>query len=176
MQAQLVVIRPSTTNGLLWELERAVQLIKPERLLLLVPHDKQGYELFCHEANRYLPYHLPKAKYRKPFFWDNSVGALIYFEPDWTPHYVKLKVPLFRNDPSYAYSGMLKAALKPVFEQLHLEWKPPPVPWRTLIFCLVLLLIFLSSPTLLLLGNPVAALIALLMILAGAVLLLSSML
>jgi len=51
--ARLVVIRAGTSEGLLWELKQAVQVMNPKKLLILILRmGKKDYEAFRKEADR----------------------------------------------------------------------------------------------------------------------------
>ena len=57
--AGLVVLRAGDSAGLWWEVERAARLVRPERIVFLLPIDRHQYDLFCANAHNYLPCRLP---------------------------------------------------------------------------------------------------------------------
>ena len=72
-----------------------------------------------------------------------TIGAILYFRSDWTPCLANLeRVSLLRGSLRRPLASMCKSALRPVFEQLQLRWKPPGLAWGRLIplFLFVILL------------------------------------
>lgn len=124
-QAPLVLVLIGTTPGLLWELERALKHVQPERFVLLVS-DRRSYRMFRNEANKVLPKRLPDYSAASTLYRGVSytIRAIIYFSSDWTPHYVVLKKPIVRT---VSLKSSLKLAMKPVYLQLGLPWQPPPL-------------------------------------------------
>jgi hypothetical protein len=138
--AQLVVLRPGTTPGFMWEVETVAKSVKPERLLFLIPYEKEQYETFCQSADQYFPKLLPEyispAKGFLNFFSGTDVAGLgslrgiVYFEQDWTPRFIPLKIPSRQQlHPLHPLSTILKFAMKPVFEQLQIPFVTP-IPSR----------------------------------------------
>lgn len=129
LKAQLVVLRIGATEGFWWEVQRAVQQVKPERLLFLVPHDKNLYEDFRHKVVQYLPVQVPEYKGGAGAF--ASLNGILYFEPDWTPHFIKIPAKFFshilRAGLKDANVPVLKLSLRPIFEQLNVTWNPQPI-------------------------------------------------
>jgi hypothetical protein len=125
----LVVLRAGQTDGVWWEVRRAVETLSPERLLLLIPYNKSQYEVFREEARQYLLHELPEYKGAARLL-NASIKGYIYFGPDWVPHFVKLKAPLTR---AIGYGGelerKLRSSLRPVFKQLNVRWTPPRFKW-----------------------------------------------
>jgi hypothetical protein len=83
LRARLVVLRAGNTPSFWWEFSQAATLLRPDQLLLLIPMDRDNYEVFCRHANRYLPVALPP--YQSSFGMTGSIQAAIYFSPDWSP-------------------------------------------------------------------------------------------
>ena len=154
-RAQLVVLRAGDTPGFWWEVEAAVQRVQPERLLFLIPYDREGYEAFRRKAQAYLPRPLPEYVGRKTprilrkyllLTKYTRLNGILYFEPDWTPHFRKFTPALGRMSFKNPLLAGLKVTLRPVFEQLRTRWNPPPIPWVQhtllgipLLFCLLFL-------------------------------------
>lgn len=131
--ARLVVARIANTPSFWWEISEAFGILKsnPESLLLLIPADQNAYETFRQEANEIFPRSLPEYKFpaSRPLFSQDhiSLEGLIYFGPDWTPHFQKLKYPGLRQNYWMPGAPTFKIALRPVFEQLGIAWKKPPL-------------------------------------------------
>ncbi len=94
--AALVVVRVGGTQGIQWELERAVQRVPPERLLLLVPGDPKGYARFAAQATAILPSGVPPFDSRRVPFRAPAERKLtqfriltkmwfVIFGTDWSP-------------------------------------------------------------------------------------------
>jgi hypothetical protein len=63
-----------------------------------------------------------------PFTW--STTAIIYFTRDGTPRFAPLFVPKWRQ---YNIGSALIHAMRPIFEQIGVEWRPASLAWgRTL--------------------------------------------
>lgn len=126
--SQLVALRIGKTPGFWWEVQRAVEIADPTKIVFLVPFGKKPYQEFCRRAVTILPCHLPPLPGGQSF----SLGplrAMIYFGPDWTPRIVRLKA---RWSVSLNPLGpILRNALLPVARQLHLDLSASPAPKRS---------------------------------------------
>lgn len=124
--AQLVVIRAGRTNGLLWEVQTAIQLVKPIRLLFITPRDTSEYEIFRQSVKDYLPRPLPD--FINPQSRSGSLGGVLYFEADWRPHLLGIQSYIFRESArKKVIATRLKMTLRPVFDQLGQKWQPEPI-------------------------------------------------
>jgi len=94
-RAQLVILRAGETAGFWWEVQRATQAVKPERLVFLIPYSKAQYEVFRQRAQVYLPCPLPAYSGKPAPF--GSLRGILYFEPNWTPHFLVFKIPYRRG-------------------------------------------------------------------------------
>jgi hypothetical protein len=144
-RARLVVARVGDTKSFWWEMLTAVRLVKPERLLLLMPEDKNVYEEFRRKARGIFPCPLPYYEFRPRGTYSRthlSVEGFLYFEPDWTPHLQKLKPPSLRQNYWIPGVPTFKTALRPVYERLGVDWKRPPLQLIQ-IFPMLMLLLFL---------------------------------
>lgn len=143
--AQLVVARIGNSQSLWWEISTAVHLLKPERLLLLLPEEKNEYEEFRQRAKEVFSWHLPDHEFQSPRFASSkshiSSEGFLYFGPDWTPHLQKLKLLNLRQTYWAPGVPIFKMALQPVYERLGIDWKRPPLQVLQ-IFPLIMLLLF----------------------------------
>ena len=123
--ARLVVLRLGEGEGFWWEVQRACELVPPEKLLILIPDDWGLYDYFRRKAKNYLPIALPEYP-NPPSAIGTSIKSLIYFERNWTPHFISLRASLVH---AIMYGSNLKSTLKmslrPVFEQLNADWTRP---------------------------------------------------
>ena len=122
--ARLVVIRAGTSEGLLWELKEAVQVVNPKKLLILILMGKKQYEAFRKEADQIFNATFPKVQELKRFW---RVNGFVRFSPNWSPNFLPLRAPFFLGFGYKPYCRLLKFTLRPVFEEYGVEWKPPPV-------------------------------------------------
>ena len=99
-------------------------------MVFLIPYSKAQYEAFRQRAQAYLACPLPEYSGRiAPF---GGLTGILYFEPDWTPHFRTFKIPYWRRTLTKPMGPMLKIALRPIFEQLT-GWNPPPIQWGLII-------------------------------------------
>jgi hypothetical protein len=137
-RAGLVVLRAGDSAGLWWEVERATQLMPPERILFLLSSDQQQYDLFRAKVHNYLPCCLPDLSLDRKMLQLGTIGAILYFNSDWTPHLINFKrvsfLELRRITIRRPLVPMCESALRPVLEQLkqleqlQIPWKPPRPP------------------------------------------------
>jgi hypothetical protein len=161
--ARLVVARVGNTDGFWWEMITAVDVVGPERLLLLVPDDKNVYEEFREKAVKLFPHQLPDHQFLRPRF-DSfkshiSLEGLLYFEPDWTPRLRRLQAPFLRQNYWAPGVPTFKTALRPIYERLGIEWQRPPLQVPQLL-AVVMLLLF-GTFTVYVMARLVAQLLAL---------------
>lgn len=130
--AQLVILRTGETEGFWWELQQAGRVVNPERLLLLIDCDEPQYELFRQKAQNFLPGRLPD--FRKTKIRCGSLRGIIYFERDWSSHFLTFKHFRFRGWAFRPITTTLKMCLQPVFQQLEIAWIPPNIAWLQMAF------------------------------------------
>ena len=134
--ARLVVIRAGTSEGLLWELKQAVQIMNPKKLLiLLLKMRKKHYEAFKKDADQIFNATFPKVHELKRF---GTISGFVRFSPDWSPNFLPLRAPSLAIGYK-PYCTLFKFTLRPVFEEYGLEWKPPPRVSK-LLLCLGILM------------------------------------
>jgi len=117
--ASLVVIRAGSGENVIWELTQALNLINPQRLLILFLHmGEDDYESFRTRTNSVLPVPLPAPT----LLWRlTRPSGFIGFANNWKPRFLAL------GGPQYSFKGRLKCALKPVFQSFGLDWQAPRV-------------------------------------------------
>lgn len=88
-ESRLVLIAAGTSASLTWEIEQAAALVPPENIVIIVPFGQDAYEQFRSLAMPHLGHMLPIwiYEYRKS---SSMIRAAVYFEPDWTAHFVRL--------------------------------------------------------------------------------------
>lgn len=120
--ARLVVIRAGIGEGLLWEIKQAVDVVNPEKLLILIMNmKKKHYEAFRQGVEQYVAgsFHDPDEVGR--------VSGFIRFNKDWQPEFLPLRVPHFRGSTYKPLRRLFQYTLRPVFEQFGVPWQPPSV-------------------------------------------------
>jgi len=138
-KARLVVMRVAATAGFRWEARQAANIVEPERLVFWVPEDPIKYEDFRRDAERWLPRQLPRYEpERGPL---GPRGGILYFERDWTPHLRKFETIWFRQTFWNLFAATLKVGLRPVYEQLGVEWRKPRVQPIQILYMLALALL-----------------------------------
>jgi hypothetical protein len=126
-KAQLVILMGGSSRNYSWEFQKAVELIEPQRLLLLIPSKAKDMVEFAQLAQRLLPRFEPEIP-RNAIFPGRIFQAILYFEPDWTPHYATCDAPAhFRRTLMPSMVPALKMALRPVYAQVGWKWTPPPL-------------------------------------------------
>src|SRR3712207_681842 len=131
--AVLVVIKASTKPGVLWEIERARQVLPPHRLILLIgPEVGSGksYERFRMEAERLLgvqlpSWPLPKPPRRQRNGLHGEPRGYIRFTRIGIAEYVPLHAPREFQRGMRPLRRMYKYSLWPVYQELGIPWSPP---------------------------------------------------
>ncbi|MGD9249981.1 MAG: hypothetical protein PVG19_02095 [Desulfobacterales bacterium] len=138
--ARLVVLLVGQGQGLWWEIEQALRWVAPQRLLFLIP--KSRYRLFREKVHEWIPIQLPEPKAVFPLVYMDEY--LLYFQPDGQPCLTRPRnyALVIRGNLTRPLVPTYKLALRPVFEQLGVEWSPPPIPWKVyaIIFAIVTIL------------------------------------
>jgi len=126
-RARLVVLMGGTTDNFRWELQEAVELVRPERILMFIPYEgERDFFTVLREVLHLSFDEVPPAS----VFRGQTFRALLYFEPDWTPRFADALFPgLFRQPVIHEVTAQLQMALRPVYRQLNIDWAPPPVSW-----------------------------------------------
>jgi|GEM_PF-916241 hypothetical protein len=130
-KAQLVVGRIANTDSFWWEMETAKQILSPEKLVLLLPEHEHEYQKFRLRAKTVFPHELPDHRFqsRKSALSKSHISSqgLLYFAPDWMPHVRPLPPATLRQTYWMPGVPIFKLALEPVYAQLGVEWKRPPL-------------------------------------------------
>jgi hypothetical protein len=136
--AGLVVLRAGFSRGLLWEIRNAVQRVKPERFVLLIPYTREDYDRFRKQVSEYFPKGLPDhSGHEEHHRWINKDGSkstakfgtlfgLIHFDADWTPHFEALQLKHVNVGYGKRVYKMIQDALRPVCQKLDRtqQWNP----------------------------------------------------
>jgi hypothetical protein len=134
-RAQLVIFRVGDGRSLWWEIERALETVRPERLLFLIPNHEPVLQSFRQKLRPLLSCDLPDLVDEQQL--STTIGAILYFSPDGLPRLSPLRGAKFRASNSQPLRPILRIALRPVFDQLNLKWTPPPIPLNLIAVLLV---------------------------------------
>ncbi|MDH6141840.1 hypothetical protein P3T35_003861 [Kitasatospora sp. GP30] len=85
-EAGLILLGAGTSAGIRWEIEQVTAMVPPEKIVIVVPFGKRGYEEFRSTAGGYFPRGLP-AWGEGPARTRLGLRAAVYFGLDWTPHF-----------------------------------------------------------------------------------------
>lgn len=147
-QAKLVILLIGSSPNFLWEVQKAVELVKPERLLLLIPTQKEFSE-FKQLAQNLFRQSLPEPP-KNAAFQAATLRGVLYFDPDWAPHYAIPEAPShFRQALGEKLTSTLKMALRPVYRHLNMNWRQPPLVLPRVLYeataagCAVLVLVLI---------------------------------
>jgi hypothetical protein len=123
--APLVVIRPGTGAGLLWEFEQAFRTLDPEKVLLFIFNLKiEEYTAFATEVRNAFHITLPVIGTFSSMraiinYADNPSKVLpgfIRFSGDWHPEFLPLPLTILRSGNKVFKKSFIEA-LQPVFER-----------------------------------------------------------
>jgi hypothetical protein len=120
--ARLVLLVAGAGAGLTWELAQAVKLVPPRQLVLLIPMDSDGYAGFLESSQGTFPRGMPEYAHGKPHYKSVRLKAAVYFEPDWTPRFVRLDVRGARANEFRQTESAFVYQLKTVYDALGAEW------------------------------------------------------
>jgi hypothetical protein len=88
-KASLIVIAAGEGAGLMWEIEQVVAWVAPEKIVVFIPFGKERYDSFRSAAEPYfgraLPAWVPEKRRSS-----TAIRAAVYFDADWTAHFVRL--------------------------------------------------------------------------------------
>lgn len=153
-RARLVVLRTGGTRGLHWEIERAVQLVPPARLLLVVDDRRELQTLLA--AVRTVHPHVPK---RLWIGWRSigSIKGFVTFDDRWQPTALRARgAGLYHFYDNAAGVGFatkrLAWTLRPLFVRLGEVWKRPPLNWGLIVLGSLSAALFLAAIVLTLFG------------------------
>jgi hypothetical protein len=142
-RASMVVLRLGQTEGFWWELEHSIQELNPRALLIFVPYiaDTTARDKIRQRAETLCPKPLPAfAGWEKKGGTVGSLRGIIFFDLDWTGHYVDLTRRAWTWKTLPRFLGFakpratVKYALRPLYQQAGVTWKEPPVRWLPTIY------------------------------------------
>lgn len=151
--ARLVVLRLGQTEGFWWELENALKQMNPHQLIILVPliRDRAARETIRRRVEALFAKPLPEfTRAASRIAGVGSLRGYLYFDPDWTSHYVDMtrRIWTLKTLPRFLGFGKpsakLKYAFQPVYASHAVRWTPPPVRRVATTLCAIWLAVALG--------------------------------
>ncbi|MET0917983.1 MAG: hypothetical protein ABWY07_06105 [Burkholderiales bacterium] len=141
-QARLVVLRTGSTQGFHWEVEQALSVLTPDRLLLVADERSElraVLDLIARHAGR------PQKRLWLLSWPIASTKGLVAFRPDWSPAPLRLKAGIWRSSGrDEPLVGRFTLALRPLFDRLRVDYQLPG-PSGTAIFVTFVLALFVIA-------------------------------
>jgi len=148
-KAKLVVFRISSTSGYIWEVKKASTLLYPEKYIFLIPNDID-YNQFAREIELLFPTRMPK----KPQSWPSAMGTIygiVSFSSNWDAQLLyPTKINAYRRRFFNPIVPVLKTTLKPLYDQLGVNWIMPPINLATILSHLLVFFMIISFITMVL--------------------------
>ncbi|KUO65374.1 MAG: hypothetical protein APF80_06315 [Alphaproteobacteria bacterium BRH_c36] len=153
-RAALVIMLAGRTKGLAWELKQCATRLRPERLVVLVPSQRESYEKFqavAREAG--IPLTLPPFPGRDAARYEaDHISGLVYFDNTWQGYFSGFPKAFWKGasheiaTSSTRAGPRIRLALKPVADATGLPIKMPGTNYLLigLVGYLTLALIFLG--------------------------------
>ena len=124
--SRLIIIEGGEGEGLKWELQEAFKIVNPKKLLIFIPQmSKKNYEKFRRLVLENVAVELPDRGSIKKMKAYGEIG-FVRFTENKIPEFLPSRAPLFRVNPYNPFYARFYYALKPLFEEYGIEWKPPP--------------------------------------------------
>lgn len=87
--SQVVLLQPSSTEGVWWEVEQTIRMSEPSRVLMCMVNYRgrqNDYEIFRLRLEKFLPagVQVPRG------IGDNPYISFLYFDNQWQPHELRL--------------------------------------------------------------------------------------
>ena len=119
-RCRLVVLRVGRTSVVLWELEHAVRVVAPEKILLFASGTRD-----LRQAIRIVNRSLGRRRWIRPIIpsWGiGSIGAMALFRDDWSVDILRLPLGILRpGDWEQRLKIRLTLALRPLFRRYRCE-------------------------------------------------------
>jgi hypothetical protein len=138
-KARLVIFRPGESEALMWEIEKAFEILKPSQLLFLIHRtSKKEYEAFTRSLKKSHGFSLPAP---------SNVNGFIAFSEGWSSRFLSFKMPYFRRSNYKPWKRQVNHALESVFHDLGVRSRPSPISALTIaaISILALFLVFILA-------------------------------
>ncbi|AXG72381.1 hypothetical protein KORDIASMS9_04653 [Kordia sp. SMS9] len=122
-----VLVRIGEGEHLKWEIDQAMELVPPKKLLFLIPFNKDIYVNFKQRLKLDHDIEFPNLD-KTVFFGIASISAIIYFDENFGSKVSICHDAGYRSSASKPFKPILRYALKPIYEQIGLCWRSPSIP------------------------------------------------
>lgn len=141
-QSRFVLIKINLhSDGLIWEMKTALDILEPHRLILYSKMGEKEYEQFQLICYQHKGIHLP----------DLKTNHIIYFDENWNAFASEIKTPYIMSLIYRASISKFYYAMKPLYEGCGIPWQRPPLAWfrflsLTLLFCFFIYIFYFRPP------------------------------
>ena len=115
-ESRFIVLQPSRTSGIWWEIEQVLKTVNPKKLLLCMVNYRDfqnDYEDFRLKLKNFLP----NTEISKSIGNNNKI-TFLHFDENWNSFEVKLRYRFALLWPIYGTATNLKATLKPFLDKV----------------------------------------------------------
>ena len=141
--ARLVILRPGTSPGVQWEIERSIAIVNANRFLILMIRMRSGaYESFSDLLRTRFEIVLPE--FKSVAHW-RRVSGFIEFDADWRAAFLPLWGPLWPRQLFTRMQRRFYYSLRPVFVRLGVDWTPLPPSREPIVWGFVLVYLILIT-------------------------------
>ncbi|WP_350287588.1 hypothetical protein [uncultured Croceitalea sp.] len=125
--SEFVIIRIGQGEHLKWEIDQAIALVPPQRLLILIPMNEDVFREFQEKLKLDHNLALPNLDI-SVFYGNTTLSAILYFNKSMVPKISICQDAGYRSSASKPLKPILRYALKPIYNQLDILWNPPRLP------------------------------------------------
>ena len=133
--ANLVIVRTGRTMGLGWEVERAVRILRPQQLVLLVDNSRELRNILERISHVH-----PQVRRHIRMGWRSigSIRGFILFDDEWRASWVRARGPglyFFLGDDGDVGHTTKRLAwtLRPLFKARSATWQGPSPNWGLIV-------------------------------------------
>lgn len=112
-RSRLTVIRVGASDNVWWEVQTAIEMIGPERLLFVLPYGEVEYSEFRQRLEKLIVSRLPAYPLSLASL-AGSIRGFLYFDADWKPHILIVK----NGGVLKEWKKVFRMTLSPVFERV----------------------------------------------------------
>ena len=122
-RARLVVLRLAETEGVRWEISKLTERLRPDQLLIIVPHGADVYRRLRPGIEELTGLRLPEFEAGKPA---GSIQGMVIFDSDGMGRFLLIRREWIRTAALNPIGASIQLSAQPLFEQLGVAWAPPP--------------------------------------------------
>jgi len=125
--SNFVILRIGEGEHLKWEIDQAITLVEPKKLLMLIPMNEDAFHEFRERLKLDHALVLPNLDI-SVFYGNATISAILYFDKRMIPKVSICRNAGYRSSASKPLKPILRYALKPIYQQLNISWDPPRLP------------------------------------------------